>query len=72
MALPFWENVTPDATKLLSGGRYLHAAGAGTIVVKDRDGSSFNLVGDVGAYHPFDTGYVMPSSTATGIVVVRG
>lgn len=66
-----WSNVTPDNTKLLSGGRYLHAGGAGTIVVKDREGNTFNLVGAAGAYHPFDAGYVLASSTATGIVLVR-
>lgn len=67
-----WANVTPNDAALVSGGRFLHAAGAGTIVVKDRDGNLFNLVGGAGAYHPFDAGIVMATNTtATGIVLIR-
>ena len=66
-----WSNVTPDAGNLLSGARYLHAAGEGTIVIKDRDGNEFTFTASAGSYHPFDAGYVLPSSTATGIVLVR-
>lgn len=66
-----WAGVTPNADNLISGGRYLHAAGAGNLVIKDREGNTYTIVASAGSYHPFDSGFVLPSTTATGIVLIK-
>lgn len=61
--------ITPDDDTLLSGLQYLRVTGAGNLVLMSKNGdTSITVPAQAHEYVPFGGGYVMETTTATGIL----